>query len=91
MRYYKVLSGHELWHSGRRLGVAGDVVPLATDSEDHLTRKSAEAVLSGNWTKVAEVPKPVGGVRKKKTKKKASYKTRDAVPEPPSESASDES
>ena len=81
MRYYKVLSGHELWHSGQLLGGEGDVVALATDSKDNLTRKSAESVLSGNWTKVAEVPKPENGRRKKATKKKATYRTTEATPE----------
>lgn len=77
MKYYRVMEGHELWHpNGTLLGKGGDVVALDTDSEHKKTRKGAVAVLAGNWSKVSPVSKP-----KKAAAKKASYKTRDAVPE----------
>ena len=77
MRYYRVMAGHELWHpDGYLLGSGGDVVALATDSKDKKERKAAEAVLSGNRTIVSRTGKP-----KKSSKKKATYKTKEATPE----------
>ena len=77
MKYYRVSLGRELWHpNGTLLGSNGDVVALDTDSKDKKTRKGALAVLAGNWSIVVETSKP-----KKASKKKATYKTKDATPE----------
>lgn len=77
MQYYRISDGAELWHpNGKLLGKGGDVVALDTNSKDKLTRKAAAAVLAGNWSIVSECDKP-----EKASKKKASYKTKDATPE----------
>lgn len=76
MKYYIVQEGHDLRHPDGTVTRGGEVVALATDSEDKKTRKGALAVLSGNWNIVSETAKP-----KASSKKKATYKTADATPE----------
>ena len=82
MHYYKISSDiEELRNSaGEVVGKGGDIIPLATDSEDKRTRRAAEGVLMGNHTWLTRVPKPTK-TSKKKASKKASYETREMKPE----------
>ena len=82
MHYYKISSDiEELRNSaGEVVGKGGEIIPLATDSEDKRTRRAAEGVLMGNHTWLNRVPKPVMA-SKKKASKKASYETREMKPD----------
>ncbi len=82
MHYYKISSDiEELRNSaGEVVGKGGEIIPLATDSEDKRTRRAAEGVLMGNHTWLNRVPKPVKS-SKKKASKKASYETREMKPD----------
>ena len=82
MHYYKISSDiEELRNSaGEVVGKGGEIIPLATDSEDKRTRRAAEGVLMGNHTWLHRVPKPVKS-SKKKASKKARYETREMKPE----------
>ena len=76
MEYYRVHDDCVLLDRNNNvLGEGGDVVPLATDSDDKTERQEAEGILLGQHHSVNKVPGP------KKAKKKATYKTKDATPE----------
>jgi hypothetical protein len=80
MHYYLISSDiDELRNSaGEVVGKGGEVIPLATDSEDKRTRRAAQGVLMGNHTWVTRVSKP--SKKKKGADKKATYGTREMTP-----------
>ena len=81
MAYYKIIEGHQLDHpNGSIAGKSGEVIELATDSEDKSARKAAAAVLHGQWAKVVKVDGPSAG----------EYKTREMSAKPKKKAAKSE-
>lgn len=68
---------------GEKLASKGDVITLELDSADRGKRKAAEAVFLTNGRDDAfrEYSEPPKASKPRKSKKKASYKTRQATPE----------
>jgi|TARA_A100000172_G_scaffold17068_1_gene9353 hypothetical protein len=81
MQHYLIKEGHELrGHRNELLGVAGDVIALATDSPDKTKRHEAEALLKGKQSSVTLV-EGLKESKPKKKSKKATYQTKDSTPE----------
>lgn len=70
---------------GKKLGSLGDVIELPMDSDDKGTRLRAEAIFvrNGKHRALVEVdaPTPSEPSTKKKSAKKAAYKTKDTIAE----------
>ena len=81
MEYYRVLDGHTFVDGSGKTRAGGDVVELETDSEDKLTRLSAEGVLVGQHSRISKLSGKPEPEKKSPSKKKATYKTKDATPE----------
>jgi hypothetical protein len=85
MEYYAVINRPFIDDTGKVLGNPGDVLEFPTDSTDKKTRLAAEGMLRGHASGVLKLdgkpaapePKP----KSKTTKKKATYKTKEATPE----------
>ena len=83
VKYYRVLEGCVVRDADDQvIGKAGDVISLATDSNDSTKRNAARGILLGQQNKVQEVSKPEKPSKvSKPSKNKATYKTKDATPE----------